>query len=518
MPISFGVEFEFDVINQHGQRAYPRESARYAHIDGWGFQPDPTATVELRTPIFTDLRRAAQSINRQFTYWMEANSGLAPYPFNERGRSLGQHLHVGRAQRRRLRTVGDTLTREEKRRVSKAASHVYPFLATIHAQPIPSHRGLNSTYCTTVAHRLHEIPLFDHYAEISDSHNGTVEFRLFDSNIPQCSLVAAWALTRVAEKALERRSAPSQPASEEAYSRDRNEGLRHGLAALDVPQYLRRLRELMSEPSLPDLPCVKEILYMAARYYMNPYQVYSYLNPSPYRYFREAFTHAEDFLRNFLRAGVAQHRDQVERWVEEASRVETIDELIGLAEASRERAIQALAERAQPRQVAPRTVTRAMVRRLLEEERFYVPRIYEVRGWTTEEVAQRISELLRRHGEGVVNEMSPSEVINANERFYVLAVPTHDMAREEILGCIAVRVRTGEILHLVVDRRFRGLGIARRLVQHVLSLGLPSYYTWVRKGNEASLRLFKSLGFRVEGRNHRSLRLRLGQPQGEGGE
>jgi ribosomal protein S18 acetylase RimI-like enzyme len=104
--------------------------------------------------------------------------------------------------------------------------------------------------------------------------------------------------------------------------------------------------------------------------------------------------------------------------------------------------------------------------------------------------------------------MSAQEIIETDFRFYVFVAYDRASGAEQICGAISIHMQSGEIRSLVVDRRFRRLGIARALVAHVIELArehnLARVYTYVRRGNESSANLFASLGFRIEGGNDRS--------------
>jgi len=488
--ISFGIEFEFDFIDPRGNtRVYPPD--RYTHVEGWDYQRDPTAGSEIRTPVLTDLNEALTQISLQFNHWITRNNGIAPYAFNRDGRSLGQHIHIGLPSRH--------LRPEEKRNIAKAMARVYPFLASLHAQPIPSRRGLNPRYAMPMWSYNWEMPYRDHYAEISDSYHGTDEFRLFDANIPQVSLTCVWMMIEIARRHLRNHV----DFDRERYRNDRNQGLRFGLRGLDLPYYLREVRDLALNPTIPDIPAIREILYIASRYYMNPYDVLRLTNANHYEWFRLMFTYPHRFIDNILEIRNIRNRERLERWKEEASSVENLDQLIGLALASREAIITQMVEN--PPETSIRTrigetgITRSFVRRQLELGRVEISRLNGV--WCLEptHVAERVSELLCRHGDGFTNGMSASEVINCRERFYVAWVYNERTRQAEILGCIAIDRQTGEIKHLVVDRRFRRLGIANMLIEHVLNrVELregASFHAYVRANNEASLAVFRMRGF-----------------------
>jgi hypothetical protein len=58
MTISFGIEFEFDVIRRDGYRIRDVFYDGWIYVDGWGHQDDHTCSVELRTPVFTSIDQA----------------------------------------------------------------------------------------------------------------------------------------------------------------------------------------------------------------------------------------------------------------------------------------------------------------------------------------------------------------------------------------------------------------------------------------------------------------------------
>jgi ribosomal protein S18 acetylase RimI-like enzyme len=494
--ISFGIEFEFDIIDREGHIITHSARNPYRHISEWGCQDDPTAGCELRSPVFTSIEQAIESIKQQFTYWVTQLDGYVPYPYNRESRSLGQHIHLGRPRRR--------LNLQERIGISTHVAKVYPFLASLHAQPIPSHRGLTSSYCYPIYNVGFQLPVYDHYCEISHNAIGTIEFRLFDSNIPQVSLLCAWIMQEIARHGLR----DCSDLNCERYRADRGNGLRHGIVGLDLPSYLREIRELTEINELPEIPAIKQLLYLACRYYMNAYNVKSTLRLDDYQYFKSMFLEPSEFLGNIINLEGLRERERVLDWIAQVERVQSIDELIGMAEATRQTVVTTLLERPEGIpvrvQVAVRGVTRSQVREALVSGRFGISRINEVQNMTVEQVANRIAELISRHGEGFTNGLDARSVIEAPQRFYVLHVyPTN-----EIVGCIAVHMRDGEISSAVVDRRFRRLGIARRLNEHVLGLNVPNLHAYVRIGNEPSLRMLQSIGFREVSRDDRSILLR----------
>ena len=484
-PISFGIEFEFDVVSRDGQRVYYNSDRRYYTVEGWDYQRDLTATVELRSPVFTNVVEAVRSIREEFKTWAQKNEGVAPYAFSEPSRSLGQHVHVGVPHR--------SLSREEKKAIAKRVAIVYPFLTGLHAQPIPSHRGLTSHYCYPIWQEDYRIPALDHYCEISDSHVGTVEFRAFDSNVPQVTLTCVTILQRVAEVALREGSIDFDEEFKRRYRNDRTNVLRRGLVAINVCDYMKEVEKQVGDFELPDVNCVKELLYLACKYRLNAYNVYTLLSPSKFEYFFRMFTNPSEYLQNLIDLATNRMKARVQRWIEEAQRVERLSDLMRLAEET-----QTILSRVT--HVATQALPRSKVREAIEQGNYYVARIQNVRGYTDLEVAQRIEELLRNHGEGLVDVMTAEEIIESQSRFFVFVVPRDGNDRDLIVGAVAVRASTGEIHSLVIDRRYRRLGIARKLVDHALSVlereGQRKAHAFVRLQNVASRQLLESMGFR----------------------
>jgi len=264
--ISFGIEFEFDTIsNPSYQVCQLRQRAvDNALVDGFTYQIDITAGTEVSTPVLTDVRQAAEKISR---FWRRTPRRYSPLMKGHAvSESMGQHIHIGLPSRR--------LMRHEKTRIALHAKSVYPFLVAIHANDQrrghKSYRGGHSRYCVS----LDETTAIgsSHYTEISDSHNGTVEFRKFDSNIPQVSLTCATILKVVALAGLKgsrRRVKRIQTITGDSYAGQMQKAVVFGLSALNVDKYLKHIfeyyapewRELLSEEEVP--ACVWEVLHLA---------------------------------------------------------------------------------------------------------------------------------------------------------------------------------------------------------------------------------------------------------------
>ena len=501
--ISFGVEFEFDAIDRSGNLYRgcgdtPRYLSRH-----WGFQPDHTTTYELRSPVFTSLEQFVEECNNQFGGWLRNVRGEVPYMCSVRPRSLGQHMHLGMPDRE--------LYIEEKEAIARAVLEFYPLLMAIHAQPIPSDRGLTTTHARPM-YLYNSYIDRDHYAEISESHHGTVELRIFDANVPQASLTCAMFATKIAEVALRREIDGRFDWAR--YREDRERALRYGLVGIDVTRYLRALKGFVGNFEIPEIPAIREALYMMARYRMNFWAVWRYLGLQAYTYMRACLSDVSKYLENLIGHVNGDKRVKVERWIRESREIENIDQLIGLSVGVDERLIEAISQRVgqlireRPElaeRLADRTesvgLSRSEVREALTRGRYVIRRINEVRGMSAREVAEYISTLLRDHGDGFNRVLSADEIIESPARFYVLVVSDERWERTQIVGAIAVRVRTGEISSLVVDRRYRRLGAGRMLLDNVLEVlrsnGVDRATAIIRTGNVASTELFRSFGFEL---------------------
>jgi ribosomal protein S18 acetylase RimI-like enzyme len=509
MNVSFGIEFEFDVIKSDGSKIRHMFEDGYRFIRGWNYQSDHTAGVELRSPVWTGLDEAIIDIRDQFSYWCDVLNSYAPYAYNSEGRSLGMHIHIGVPDR--------GLLRSEKQAIAKACANVYPFLAALQAQPIPSHRGLTTTFARPIWRYNWRFPNEDHYCEISDSYHGTVEFRLFDSNIPQVALVNAWFLQKISERVLSDINNGNELGIRlyrERYIRDREAGLRYGVGALDIRRYLQYIENLIGDVELPSYPFFREILYLAVKYGLNPYGVLSQSRVNEYYYFKRMFCNPDKFLENILGlmnvSGNERLYEMLNDAFQNAPSISRVSDLIALVSRREGIPLTVFAIPEHSRELPSRSYVKACI----ETGNYGIVRIFQVPNMSPDVVAERISYLLRYHGGRYVREMKPEEVIEAPQRFYVFIVKDENSDRYVVIGTIAVRVRTGEVSSLVVDRRYRRLGIAKRLLQFVRTVSERPLYGYVRRGNEAMINLLRSMSFELREYDDRILLFR--EPEGGG--
>jgi GNAT superfamily N-acetyltransferase len=495
MTVSFGIEFEFDVIHRTGRIiSSPWPEGRVC-IPTWGYQADPTAGVELRTPVLTSIENGLEQIKQQFEFWANHLETYAPYTFNGPGRSLGQHIHVGRANR--------PLNVRERKALAHATANVYPFLAALQAQPLPSSRGLTTRYASPIWLYNWDIPNADHYCEISASHNGTVEFRLFDANIPQVALVNAWLLTEIAKKAFSR-SFNGIEVDRERYRRDREIALRYGLRALDVRHYLEYLKSVVGDIRIPNHAFIKEILYLAVKYRLNAYNILNSSHVNRFMYFRKTFTDPSRYMEHVIGLSdisrnnslIPVFRDVV-RNSENVSRLSDLLELVG-------KSIPTVTPVVEIPMHSRNLPARSYVANCVANRDYRIRRIREVYGMSVYDVAERIQYLIRHHGDGYVNEVSVTDIVEGQTRYYVFTIYNEVTNREDVIACIGITVSTGEVSSLVVDRRYRRLGIATILMDYVRSVAQRPLSGYVRKANQPMLGLLQRLGFRLRPGSERS--------------
>jgi len=506
MDVSFGIEFEFDIIKSDGTKIRTEFPRGRIPIDTWGYQDDHTCAVELRSPVFTSIDHALEEISNQFNYWCSQFTNLAPYPYSSDGRSLGGHIHVGLPDRR--------LYYDESNVLGYTIANVYPFLVAMQAQPIPSIRGLGSAYLRPLWDVGYEIVDDDHYAEINYSHHGTLELRLFDANIPQVSLVNAFILTEISKIVLENLD-NGKDVDGSRYRRDRDSALRYGLRALDLVYYLNYIKGICGDLEIPSYPFLREILYLACKYRLNVWNILRLTNVNEYYYFKKMFTNPSGYLENIV--GSVNIRNDprlysiISDTIQNSGSISTISDLIRLAEITMP-SVSRVTEIPHHSRELP---SRSYVRECVQIGTYHIRRIHDVPGYTIDDVADRISYLLRHHGDGFVNTYDPYQVIDDPRRFYVLTVYDNNSNRYVIIGCIAIRVRDGEVTSLVVDRRYRRLGIANILLRHVMSVSERPIWGFVRKDNQGMISLLRNLGFQFEHGNDRSLRFYLPQNRSE---
>jgi len=112
------------------------------------------------------------------------------------------------------------------------------------------------------------------------------------------------------------------------------------------------------------------------------------LRINQFNYFRVMFMNPDKFLENLIELCDDSQRSRIVRWMFEAREICTLDELIGMAIASREALMQrvSISNRAAPSGV--RGISRNYVRECLEGLRYHISRIDESRVEIRQEAGQ----------------------------------------------------------------------------------------------------------------------------------
>lgn len=489
--VSFGVEFEFDIITKNNNviaESWPRGKIV---TDGWSIQDDPTAVVELRTPIFIDIYEAVNSIKKQFRYWCRMVKCYAPYSYNDYYRSIGTHIHIGLKNR--------MLNKFEKKRIAYSIANIYNFLVGLHAQPIPSTRGLFSQYAIPIYNYTNDIPIADHYAEISDSEHGTVEFRAFDSNIPQVTLTCISIMHNIAKKIINNDN-NFWEIDISKYKLDKNKVLHYGLSSIGIAEYIQKIINIISDEKIPNIPSIKEILYIAVKHKMSAFDILSNINVDMYKYMKKMFCNPHEYINNLLKIiDVNNINHKIKSAIidtyENANMLEKYGDLINLLKHNNNKIIDVVFIPPHSKNLPLRTI----VKQLIDNKAYRICRINQFTGISSFEVIDRIVHLIKYHGDGFLNLINHNDVINLPHRFYVFCVHDRDNQSQNdniyVLGVVAIRVTTGEIRSIVVDRRYRRLGIGTRLLKHAIQNSEVKPFLYVAKNNFNMIRLIEKLGF-----------------------
>jgi len=164
-------------------------------------------------------------------------------------------------------------------------------------------RAEQSSFCRALGNNIMSS---DHYGEISDSSNGTLELRKFDSSIPQTTLTAAFFGKVLAYAALRGKRA-SAPVENFDYTNEMNKAILNGLAGINTIQYIdsffsyyeEEIAHLMATENIPQ--SVWEVIGLAYRYELNAQDLAIesniYGNPKEeFEYFRAMSTNAGRFF------------------------------------------------------------------------------------------------------------------------------------------------------------------------------------------------------------------------------
>jgi len=344
--ISFGTEFECDILlKQRGPYLILRESPnKYFTTGGWSYQYDQTCGTELRSPPFTNINNFLESCQEQFTKWIKANSNSNELyvPFNIGcpailgnfgSHSMGNHIHIGLPNR--------DLHPVEKSNIAAAAIKYYPLLAGIGVndcrEGYASYRGMTTNF----ARRLSSRPVGSHhYDEISDNTgNGTVEFRLFDANLPQVVAAIIVLFRNIAKKAIDHNT---HDIDYIRYKSERTRVLKEGIVALDINSYLNEFLSEFGDISLTNFPeCIREVLYLAFVVKKSHGQlmkdIKDYIAPSVkgyalYLYVQYTMlTNTNKYFENFLglKSVPDEFKERIRQWKEDAINYSSLQSFVG---------------------------------------------------------------------------------------------------------------------------------------------------------------------------------------------
>lgn len=197
--LSFGIEFEGSILNRQTGKPVSHCADRFTRLNKWLSQDDMTAGFEIMTPPDTSIDNIIDESQQQWKDWSATTGHLPLFKCNNVHKSIGHHIHIGMKNK--------FLTKSEKIKLAKNAIPILPICYFVNANDKGKLRDgktvLSKRYYTSnYLGRLNSTYIGDsgnHYAEISDSSNGTVEFRAFDANLPQITLTTAFLLKNAIE-------------------------------------------------------------------------------------------------------------------------------------------------------------------------------------------------------------------------------------------------------------------------------------------------------------------------------
>jgi hypothetical protein len=190
--IKFGMELEANFIGKRGivRHVY----SPYACPQGWGYQSDPTAGTELRTPVLKTVKEGLKEIQK-LKFWSERNNGVALHFKGNRYYSrIGGHIHIS------IWNGGSNVTSERLIDTVTKVYRILPFCYFINANGY-----FNGALSRRMAYHPYS-PYIDSYHRLTDEyhlreyrdevhHNreyNTIEFRMFDANVPIIQLTVFW--------------------------------------------------------------------------------------------------------------------------------------------------------------------------------------------------------------------------------------------------------------------------------------------------------------------------------------
>jgi hypothetical protein len=198
--IKFGMELEANFITARG--IIQGTSRPYYTPAEWDYQSDPTTGTELRTPVFDSITNAKKEL-KKLTEWVQANNGVAlHFKSNKYHNSVGGHIHISVWTRNGSSNSLSNVTYDIAKKVAKKVYRFLPYMYFINANNF-----YNNYLSFRMGYRPYS-PYLDGYLdfdyldegrrmEVHLSEHNTLEFRMFDANIPQIQLTLVWLLRKI---------------------------------------------------------------------------------------------------------------------------------------------------------------------------------------------------------------------------------------------------------------------------------------------------------------------------------
>jgi len=137
--------------------------------------------------------------------------------------------------------------------------------------------------------------------------------------------------------------------------------------------------------------------------------------------------------------------------------------------------------------------------------------------FTREEIAETISKLIEKHGDGFVNKKTPEEIIDDPARYFLVLLIEFDngVFRYLPIGCFAINIvkhPCAVLKSVVIRKEYRGIGLGKKIIEIATKYGLsqkPCIDAYVKPNNERMLHILTKLGYKITKKNDQHLKLTL---------